>query len=443
MKKQLYIFVILILSFSNTLKAQNGADYFPSATGHKWFYTTTPRDSLNQPVNSLTFVTDDSFAVSGNFRGKPTNFVLGKAGTKQTVLRSPYMDTSYVSTDQTNILIYTGAIPGIDTVSIGFLNNVNDWYSVYRLAQTLNSSYTIFTRDTVVNYSGVNTTFTTEIKGKRIADQLITTALGDFLCKKFIITYDIKATVFIFPITLLAINDTVYLAPGNYIVRDVRASSNVDLSSFGQLAFYIPGSTMDILAPPAVLSADQDNISVKYNSGDSLVSVFNSGSGSLNWKANVTSGNSWLQLNDSSGNGNGVIRFSFTQNNDNILRAGTITVSDPDAWDSPQVIIVTQGAKITSITDKNKIPLEFNLSQNYPNPFNPSTAIKFSLPQAAHVTLSVFNSMGQEVTKLISKDMGAGVYTTEWNASGFASGVYYCRIVAGKFIQTKKLILLK
>jgi flagellar hook assembly protein FlgD len=99
---------------------------------------------------------------------------------------------------------------------------------------------------------------------------------------------------------------------------------------------------------------------------------------------------------------------------------------------------------VTGIRDNlSNAPVGYLLLQNYPNPFNPATTIKFSLPQKTHVSLSIYNSMGQEVTKLISKDMNAGVYTTEWNASGFASGVYYYRIVAGNFTETKKLLLLK
>jgi len=101
-------------------------------------------------------------------------------------------------------------------------------------------------------------------------------------------------------------------------------------------------------------------------------------------------------------------------------------------------------SEFTDVTEEvNNMPQGFTLSQNFPNPFNPSTTIKFSLPKATHVTLSIYNSLGQEVSKLISKDMNAGVYTTEWNATSFASGVYYYRIVASGFVQTKKLLLLK
>ncbi len=89
------------------------------------------------------------------------------------------------------------------------------------------------------------------------------------------------------------------------------------------------------------------------------------------------------------------------------------------------------------------LPKEFALYDNYPNPFNPSTIIKFSLPKAAYVTLKIYNTLGQEVARLVSQNMSPGTYTTKWNISGFASGVYYYRLQAGSFVKTKKLVLLR
>jgi hypothetical protein len=94
----------------------------------------------------------------------------------------------------------------------------------------------------------------------------------------------------------------------------------------------------------------------------------------------------------------------------------------------------------------NQEPIQvvgFTLSDAYPNPFNPSTTILFSVPQTSGVTLKIFNAMGQEVTRLVSQKMIAGIYSSEWNASGFPSGVYYCRLEAGGLIETKKLVLLR
>ncbi|MGD0339700.1 MAG: discoidin domain-containing protein [Bacteroidota bacterium] len=94
-------------------------------------------------------------------------------------------------------------------------------------------------------------------------------------------------------------------------------------------------------------------------------------------------------------------------------------------------------------TNAGVIPKQFALKQNYPNPFNPSTTIQYSLPNAAYVTLKICNTLGQEVAQLVSQQMSAGVHSTEWNASGFASGVYYYRLEAGGFVETKKLVLLR
>jgi hypothetical protein len=90
-----------------------------------------------------------------------------------------------------------------------------------------------------------------------------------------------------------------------------------------------------------------------------------------------------------------------------------------------------------------QIPKEFSLYQNYPNPFNPSTSIEFDLPKTSEVTLNIFNILGEEVATLISGRLSAGSYSYDWDASGFASGVYLYHLTAGDFIATKKLILLK
>ena len=89
------------------------------------------------------------------------------------------------------------------------------------------------------------------------------------------------------------------------------------------------------------------------------------------------------------------------------------------------------------------VPTQFALRQNYPNPFNPSTTIGFSLPRAAHAVLKVFNTLGEEIETLISEELGAGTYTTRWDAASIASGVYFYRLQAGSYVETKKLILLR
>ena len=100
---------------------------------------------------------------------------------------------------------------------------------------------------------------------------------------------------------------------------------------------------------------------------------------------------------------------------------------------------------ITGIADSKSesIPAQFTLYQNYPNPFNPSTTIRYSIPKASLVSLKVYDILGREVASLVNEEKPAGNYKAVFNASSFASGVYFYRIQAGSFIATKKLLLLK
>ncbi len=80
---------------------------------------------------------------------------------------------------------------------------------------------------------------------------------------------------------------------------------------------------------------------------------------------------------------------------------------------------------------------------NYPNPFNPSTNIQFTLPVNSSVKLHVINVLGQVVAELVNDKLSAGVHNVSWNAVNVSSGIYFYRIEANNFIQTKKMLLLK
>ena len=92
-----------------------------------------------------------------------------------------------------------------------------------------------------------------------------------------------------------------------------------------------------------------------------------------------------------------------------------------------------------------EIPGVFALHQNFPNPFNPSTQIAFDLPQSGVVTLKLFNLLGQEVGTLLSGSMNAGTHAYAFNADAFrlGSGIYFYRLSAGDFVQTRKMVLVK
>jgi photosystem II stability/assembly factor-like uncharacterized protein len=117
-------------------------------------------------------------------------------------------------------------------------------------------------------------------------------------------------------------------------------------------------------------------------------------------------------------------------------------LADGTALCSPSWTFKT-GTSSTSVGIINGLPTTYCLYQNYPNPFNPSTAIEFDVPKQSHVTLKVYNSLGNEVASLTASTLSPGRYRAMWDASNVSTGVYFCRMQAGEFVMTKKLILLK
>jgi len=98
----------------------------------------------------------------------------------------------------------------------------------------------------------------------------------------------------------------------------------------------------------------------------------------------------------------------------------------------------------TPIEDsKQEIPKKYALFPMYPNPFNPSTTISYQLPAVSKVELSIYNILGQKVAKLVSKKQQAGTYNIEWDASAFASGMYFIRLESEKFVKVRKCLLIK
>jgi probable HAF family extracellular repeat protein len=97
----------------------------------------------------------------------------------------------------------------------------------------------------------------------------------------------------------------------------------------------------------------------------------------------------------------------------------------------------------TSTAITKSVPRSFALYQNYPNPFNPSTTIRYRLAQRSQVTLEAFNILGQHITTLVHETQEAGDHEVKFDGGNLASGVYFYRIHAGDFVQTKKLLLLR
>ena len=94
------------------------------------------------------------------------------------------------------------------------------------------------------------------------------------------------------------------------------------------------------------------------------------------------------------------------------------------------------------------IPGSFALHSAYPNPFNPITSLRYDLPKDAHVTLTIYDLMGREITQLVNTTQEAGFKSVKWGAKDsygkpMSAGVYLYQLHAGEFVQTKKMVLLK
>ncbi len=89
------------------------------------------------------------------------------------------------------------------------------------------------------------------------------------------------------------------------------------------------------------------------------------------------------------------------------------------------------------------MPRGYSLEQNYPNPFNPATNIRFGIPKAGQVKLSVYDIAGRELSVLVNKELSAGSYKTEFNGEQMPSGTYFYKLEADGFTEVKKMILIK
>ena len=100
-------------------------------------------------------------------------------------------------------------------------------------------------------------------------------------------------------------------------------------------------------------------------------------------------------------------------------------------------------SQLTRQLSLSAIPDDFSLSQAYPNPFNPVTQIQYAIPEDVHVELTLYDILGRQVSELVNTDQQAGYHKVIWNGDHNASGLYFVKMVAGEYISTQKLMLIK
>lgn len=209
--------------------------------------------------------------------------------------------------------------------------------------------------------------------------------------------------------------------------------------------------TSENLYDVCFLSQDIGFATCRYT--ESILSTTNGGT---NWTSQniYDSYYSLLSFRDNS-NGVFVYRYGILYTSDGGItwdpqKTGTVnTLYGVSKIGSRWLVVGENGTVLRSsfgevgVRDKNELPTAFSLQQNYPNPFNPGTKIIYSIPQASFVTLKIYDILGNEVATLVNEEKSLGNYEAEFNAANLSAGIYFYKLQAGDFVQTKKMILLK
>ena len=178
-------------------------------------------------------------------------------------------------------------------------------------------------------------------------------------------------------------------------------------------------------------SSTLDNISIR----SIAIHQVNIIVGSDGWGVYVSTNNGSTWEENDAGLPNSFATIYALTTSSTKIYAGT---QNGGAWERPLTDYVTDVEKTSDI-----LPQKFNLAQNYPNPFNPSTKIGYSIPEASFVQLKIYDILGNEVASLVNQEQTAGVYRADFKANDLASGFYIAQLIAGNYVQTIKMSLMK
>jgi hypothetical protein len=159
------------------------------------------------------------------------------------------------------------------------------------------------------------------------------------------------------------------------------------------------------------------------------------GTSSLGVCVSSNNGVSWIQRNEGIDTGHTAVGALCIFNN--YIFSGTYHYGYNGVFRRPIGELAGIERVSTKTTEK------FSLSQNYPNPFNPNTRINFDIPKQSEVKIIVYDILGREVATLVNEQLKHGTYEVEFDGSNFSSGVYYYKLIAGDFIVTRKMVLVK
>ena len=187
---------------------------------------------------------------------------------------------------------------------------------------------------------------------------------------------------------------------------------------------------------PLVIRDITDTVGYLHQIYNSRATLIFKGTGKVNFKFILNQHHpNFLSINSDSG------FITGTPNQTGRYTVIVQAIDEVGTTDQTQYSLFIQGPN--GFDNNSEVPTEFALHQNYPNPFNPTTTISFSLPISSMVKLTVYNNLGQEIAVLMDQENPIGNFSVQWNPEGLPSGIYTYRLVAGSYVETKKMLLLK
>ncbi len=273
--KNTVVIIVSIFCFGFNLFAQDASTYFPADPAFKWNFEVIPLDSVNNEIDSLAYFKIDSIAANRDYNGKLASIIVSKVGVNAGLPFIPLIDSTFISFDGSDVYSFTKFL-NIDSLISSLLsppgskNNLSKalenqssggWFSYYHFAQAQNQPYQILSMDTTVDLDGASISIRFEIKGKRLADQIIQTKAGEFNCKKFniqnIVSYLITTN---FAVPLITGNDSVWIAQNEWIVQEIVPTTKLDLSLLGFGAQYFPGKRQSLIPgiPTGIKEVQED-----------------------------------------------------------------------------------------------------------------------------------------------------------------------------------------
>jgi len=226
------------------------------------------------------------------------------------------------------------------------------------------------------------------------------------------------------------VNQLVLTAPGRIVSFGIDQSSELYVLTFNPDNIYMFFSSL----PVELVSFKGEYINSRVSiTWETATEIMNYG---FDLERSVNS-NLWNKIAFIPGNGNSNSTKYYNYTDTDLKSTGVFKyrlkqIDNDGTFEYSNVITVDVG-----------VPDKFFLSQNYPNPFNPSTKIRYQIPQESKVIIKLYDILGSEVITLLNEKKDPGVYEVEFNAQHLPSGTYIYRIIAGSFVETKKMVLMK